>query len=250
MFAGTAHVILGSGLTVAGAMYCMSFTRLPYFRSLGAPCSSGLLVVLAASLTLGPAIVVVGSRFGVFDPKRAHRERGWRSIGTVVVRWPGAVVVATTAIALVGLLALPAYTTNYNDRYYIPAFTPANIGYHASDRHFPQARMEPEILMVEADHDLRDPAGMIVLDKVAKNVFHIPGIARVQDITRPLGTPIVHGSVPFQISMQTANEVENLKYLHDAVANLTKVSDQLQVTINITEQLADLTHRLTGVTHD
>src|ERR1700730_10317042 len=50
--------------------------------------------------------------------------------------------------------------------------------------------------------------------------------------------------------MQTANEVENLKYLHDAISNLTTVSDQLQVTINITEQLADLTHRLTGVTHD
>ena len=110
--------------------------------------------------------------------------------------------------------------------------------------------MEPELLMVEADHDLRDPAGMIVLDKVAKNVFHIPGIARVQDITRPLGTPIDHGTVPFQVSMQTANEVENLQYLHDAISNLTKVSDQLLVTINITEQLADLTHQLTGVTHD
>jgi putative drug exporter of the RND superfamily len=250
MFSGTAHVIVGSGLTVAGAMACLSFCRLPYFQTLGVPCSIGLLVVLAASLTLGPALVAVVSRFGVLDPKRAHRERGWRRIATAVVRWPAPVLAATTAIALVGLLALPGYTTNYNDRYYIPGYTPANVGYHASDRHFPQARMEPEILMVEADHDLRDPAGMIVLDKIAKNVFHIPGIARVQDITRPLGTPIVHGSVPFQISMQTANEVENLKYLHGAISNLTKVSDQLQVTINITEQLADLTHRLTGVTHD
>src|SRR6201998_3618214 len=250
MFSGTAHVIVGSGLTVAGAMACLSFCRLPYFQTLGVPCSLGLLLVLAASLTFGPALVVVVSRFGVLDPKRAHRERGWRRIGTVVVRWPAPVLAATTAVALVGLLALPAYTTNYNDRYYIPGYTPANVGSHASDRHSPQARMEPELLMVEADHDLRDPAGMIVLDKVAKNVFHIPGIARVQDITRPLGTPIDHSSVPFQVSLQTANEVENLKYLHDAVANLTKVSDQLQVAINITEQLPDLTHRLTGVTHD
>jgi putative drug exporter of the RND superfamily len=250
MFSGTAHVIIGSGLTVAGAMYCMSFTRLPYFHSLGLPCSLGLLVVLAAALTLGPAIVVVASRFGIFDPKRAHRERGWRRIGTVVVRWPGAVLVATTAIALVGLLALPAYTTNYNDRYYIPAFTPANIGYHASDRHFPQARMEPEILMVEADHDLRNPADMLVLDRIARGIFHIPGIARVQDITRPLGTPIDHSSIPFQISMQSTQTIENLKYLKDSMANLGKVNDELGVTINITQHIADLTHQLTGVTHD
>src|SRR5271168_5352771 len=250
MFSGTAHVIVGSGLTVAGAMYCMSFTRLPYFHSLGVPCSFGLLVVLAASLTLGPAMVVVGSRFGVFDPKRAHRERGWRRIGTMVVRWPGPVLVAATAVALVGLLALPGYTTNYNDRYYIPGYTPANIGYHASDRHFPQARMEPELLMVEADHDLRDPADMLVLDRIARGVFHIPGIARVQNITRPLGTPIDHSSIPFQISMQSTQTIENSKYLHDAIDNLGKISDELGVTIGITQRIADLTHQLTGITHD
>src|ERR1700756_2000021 len=250
MFSGTAHVIVGSGLTVAGAMYCMSFTRLPYFHSLGAPCSLGLLVVLAASLTLGPAMVVVASRFGVLDPKRAHRERGWRRIGTAVVRWPGAVLVATTVIALVGLLALPAYTTNYNDRYYIPGYTPANIGYHASDRHFPQARMEPELLMVEADHDLRNPADMLVLDRIARGVFHIPGIARVQDITRPLGTPIDHSSVPFQISMQSTPTIENMKYLKDRMADMLRMGDQLQQIINITTHMQDLLAQLQAVTHD
>ena len=35
MFHGTAHVILGSGLTIAGAMLCLSFTRLPYFQTHG-----------------------------------------------------------------------------------------------------------------------------------------------------------------------------------------------------------------------
>jgi RND superfamily putative drug exporter len=250
MFAGTAHVIVGSGLTVAGAMYCMSFTRLPYFHSLGAPCSLGLLVVLAASLTLGPAMVVVASRFGVFDPKRAHQERGWRRIGTAVVRWPGAVLVATTVIALVGLLALPAYTANYNDRYYIPGYTPANIGYHASDRHFPQARMEPELLMVEADHDLRNPADMLVLDRIARGVFHIPGIARVQNITRPLGTPIDHSSIPFQISMQSTQTLENLKYLKDRMADMLKMSDQLGHMIDITTRMEQLLRQLTDVTHD
>ena len=32
---------------------------------------------------------------------------------------------------------------------------------------------------------------MLVLDKVAKAVFHVPGVAQVQTITRPLGTPLV-----------------------------------------------------------
>ena len=62
--------------------------------------------------------------------------------------------------------------------------------------------MNPELLMIETDHDMRNPADMLVIDRIAKSVFHIPGIARVQTITRPLGTPIEHTSIPFQISMQ------------------------------------------------
>ena len=57
--------------------------------------------------------------------------------------------------------------------------------------------MNPELLMIETDHDLRNPADLLVIDRVAKSMFHQPGIGRVQTITRPLGTPIEHSSIPF-----------------------------------------------------
>lgn len=75
MFKSTAHVIVGSGLTVAGALLCLSFTRLPYFQTLGLPAALGVLVTLAAALTMAPAVMVIGSRFGLLDPKRAMRTR-------------------------------------------------------------------------------------------------------------------------------------------------------------------------------
>ena len=53
MFHGTAHVILGSGLTIAGATFCLTFTRLPYFQTLGIPLAIGMVVVVCAALTLG-----------------------------------------------------------------------------------------------------------------------------------------------------------------------------------------------------
>ena len=40
MYHSTAHVVLGSGLTIAGAMYCLSFCRLPYFRHSAYPVPS------------------------------------------------------------------------------------------------------------------------------------------------------------------------------------------------------------------
>ena len=41
MYRGTAHVILGSGLTIAGATFCLSFARSPYFKTLGIPVRGG-----------------------------------------------------------------------------------------------------------------------------------------------------------------------------------------------------------------
>ena len=82
MFGGTAHVVLGSGLTIAGATYCLSFTRVPYFQSMGVPLAIGMVICVVAALTLGPAIITIASRFGkVLEPKRAMRVRGWRKIG-------------------------------------------------------------------------------------------------------------------------------------------------------------------------
>jgi RND superfamily putative drug exporter len=169
---------------------------------MGVPCAVGTLVAVLAAMTLGPAVVVVGSRFGLFEPKRAINSRGWRRIGTMVVRWPGPVLAATLALALVGLVTLPGYKTNYDARVYLPQDIPANVGYAAADRHFGTARMNPELLMVQSDHDLRNPADFLVIDKIAKSIFRVPGIARVQTITRPDGKPIKHSTIPFQMSMQ------------------------------------------------
>jgi RND superfamily putative drug exporter len=250
MYRGTAHVVLGSGLTVASAVACLCFTRLPYFQSLGLPAAIGILIALAASLTLGPAVLVIASHFGLFDPKRVLQTRGWRRIGTAIVRWPAPVLVVATAVALVGLLALPGYKTSYDTRPYIPATAAANVGYTAAERHFSRARLEPELLMIEADHDLRNPADMLVLEKVAKGVVRIPGIAQVQSITRPLGAPLDHSSIAFQVSQQSVGQVQNLKYQMDRARDLLRQSDELTKTIGILQQQYALQQQLAGATHD
>jgi putative drug exporter of the RND superfamily len=250
MYRGTAHVVLGSGLTVASAVACLSFTRLPYFQSLGPPAAIGIVVALVASLTLGPAVLVIASFFGLFDPKRVLQTRGWRRIGTAIVRWPAPVLAVATAVALIGLLALPGYKTSYDTRPYVPASTPANVGYTAAERHFSRARLEPELLMIEADHDLRDPADMLILERVAKGVFHVPGIAQVQSITRPLGTPLDHSSIPFQLSQQSVGQVMNLKYQKDRAGDLLRQAGELRKTINILQQQYALQQQSAAATHE
>ncbi len=250
MYRGTSHVILGSGLTVAGAVFCLTFTRLPYFKALGIPSAIGVLVALVAALTLAPAVLTIGSRFGLLEPKRTARTRGWRRIGTAIVRWPGPILVASLAVAFIGLLALPGYKTSYDVGAYLPDDAPSNIGYAAAERHFSKARLNPELLMIDTDHDLRNPTDMILLERVAKAVFHTTGIAQVQSITRPLGTPLDHTSIPFQISAQSAGQIQNLGYQQDRANDLLKQVGEIDKTIGILRQQYTLQQQSVAATHD
>ena len=249
MYHGTAHVILGSGLTIAGATFCLHFTRLPYFQTLGIPLAIGMLVAVAAALTMAPALLSICSRVGLFEPKRSTQTRGWRRVGTAVVRWPGPILAASVAVVLVGLIALPSYRPAYNDRAYLPQDVPANEGYAAADRHFPQARMNPELLLIEADHDVRNPADMLVVDRVAKAIFHTPGIGRVQTITRPLGTPLQHSSIPFLIGMQGTTQQLNQDYMNNVMANMLKQANDMQSTIDSMSKMQTITVQMAATTH-
>jgi len=249
-FRSVAPVVLGSGLTIAGAMLCLSLTRMPIFQSIGVPCAVGLLVAVAVALTLVPAVLAVGSRFGLIDPKRMTESRRWRRIGTAVVRWPAPILATTLAIAALGLIALPGYTTSYNDRLYLPQDVPSSLGASAADRHFSQSRMMPDILMVETDHDMRNPADFLVLNKLAKAIFRVPGVARVQGITRPEGTPIEHTSIPFLISLQNAGQLQNVRYIRDRINDMLKIADLLDRQIALTKRLYELQARSTALTHE
>lgn len=249
MFGGTAHVIVGSGLTIASATFCLSFTRLPYFQTLGVPLAVGMLVLIVTAMTFGPAMVTVGARF--LDPKRSGRVRGWRKVGAAVVRWPGAILVSSIAISLIGLLALPGYKTSYNDRLYLPDDISANQGYAAAERHFSPARLNPEILMIESDRDLRNPADFLVIEKIAKAIFQVDGIGRVQTITRPDGTPIENTSIPYMISQNSTLQRLNEKYNSDRTADMTNQVADMDRTIasmdkmqTITEEMADTTAKM------
>jgi putative drug exporter of the RND superfamily len=248
-YRGIAPVVLASGLTIAGAILCLSFTRLPYFHSLGVPCAAGMLVTVAVALTLVPAVLVVGSRFGLFEPKRRIGVRGWRRIGTAIVRWPAPILASSCAVALIGLLTLPGYKTSYNDRLYLPKDIPANLGYAAADRHFSQARMMPEILLLESDHDLRNSADFLVLNKVAKAVLRIQGISRVQGITRPEGTPIEHTSIPFLLSMQNAGMMQDVKYMKNRINDMQQQIAELTKMLGVMQQQLALMQQMVAVTH-
>ncbi|MGV0653876.1 RND family transporter [Mycolicibacterium thermoresistibile] len=257
-YRSVAKVVLASGLTIAGAIACLSFTRLPHFQPLGIPGAVGLLVAVAVALTLVPATIALGSRFGLFEPKRRVMTHRWRRIGTAVVRWPVPILTAAVALSLVGLLTLPGYNPSYSDQEFIPDDIPASEGYKAAARHFPASAMSvPDVVLIEADRDMRNPADLLVLNKVAKKIFEVPGVANVQSVTRPEGRQIEHTTIPFMLSMSQASQRLALPFQRARMDDMLKQADELTETIalmrrmqSLMEEMVATTHSMVGTTHE
>lgn len=233
---GVSHVVLGSGLAVAGATFCLTFTRLNYFNTMGIPCAVAMLTAVAAALTFGPALLAIGSRFGLFEPKSKGSTGIWRKVGTSVVRWPGRLLAASSIVMLIGAAMIPTYRPNYDDRIYVPDSTPAKQGYQAADRHFPVSKLNSDMLLVESDHDMRNSTDMIALDRVARSIFHTPGVGMIQSVTRPLGTPLEHSSFTFTMGTMGTK-------LRELIPFLTDYNNRVTAMVEITDRMTDLLRR-------
>ncbi|WP_326545268.1 RND family transporter [Mycolicibacterium sp. ND9-15] len=249
-FRGTAKVVLGSGLTIAGALLCLSFTRLPSFKVLGVPSAVGVVTAVMVALTLTPAIIAVGGRFKWFEPKRKIKVPRWRRVGTAIVRWPAPILAASCAVALVGLLALPGYQPTYNDQESIPKDIPAAVGLQAAQRHFPASQMSaPDVLLVEADHDMRNPTDFLILNKLAKGVLAVPGVASVQGPTRPAGTPLEHTSIPYMLSMSQASQMQMMPFQRARMDEMLDQAEDMAATIALMKRMYGLMQELAATTH-
>ena len=111
--------------------------------------------------------------------------------------------------------------------------------------------------MIESDHDLRNPADFLVLNKLAKGVLDVPGISKVQAVTRPEGTPIAHTTIPYMLSMQQAGQQQFLHFQQARMDDMLKQADMLGQTIAIMQnmyalmqQMVTTTHKMVTTTHE
>jgi putative drug exporter of the RND superfamily len=248
-YRSVAPVIIGSGLTIAGACYCLSLARLDYFHTMGPAVAISMLFTIAAALTLAPALLTLGSLFGLFDPKRASRGQLYRRIGTSVVRWPKPIFVASCAVVMAGAIFVPSYRVSYDDRAYQPDDASANLGFAASDRHFSQSKLFSEMLMVETDHDMRNSADFISLDRVAKSLIRLPGVAMVQSITRPLGRPLEHATIPYLFTIQGSGSGQQLPFNEQQNENTDTQAEIQTRSVEVLGRVLDLTQKMSDELH-
>src|SRR5262249_21839745 len=135
------------------------------------------------------------------------------------------------------------------DRDFAPASVESSKGYAAADRHFPKSQLSTDVLYVQSDHDMRNTTDMISLDRIAKNIFHVPGIALIQSVTRPNGRPLEHASLPYATGSVGTKIGENIGLLRDRIADIDTIAAKTGTVIEATRRLEDITRELSVGTH-
>ncbi|BBY43715.1 MMPL/RND family transporter [Mycolicibacterium celeriflavum] len=234
---GVAPVIVGSALTIAAALTSLSFAEIGMFRSTGIPCAVGVLVAMLASMSLTPALIALAGRRGRLEPRPSTGARRWRRIGVHVARWPAPILTASAVLIVVSAIPVAGLRIGWNEPAATPADTESNQGYAAADRHFGANHLLATVVNVAAPHDIRNPAGLIAVERITRQIMEIPGVRMVQSASRPAGTVPDEATLSWQagiIGEQFAATIDGfterlggIAALDNALGSMTTAVDQL-----------------------
>jgi putative drug exporter of the RND superfamily len=183
--------IFASGLTVALSMLVLLIADTRSISSLGPVFAIGVVCVLAAGLTLLPALLTIGGRSAFwprratveFDPSaEAHVHRGvWRRIGDRVMQRPGLALAVTALLFGVGALGLLAYKEDYSIANAFKKDTESVDGFRALEQAFPAGTSNPTTVLVEREDGSVRPADVEAVRRQIRTVPEVASVSRVME---------------------------------------------------------------------
>jgi RND superfamily putative drug exporter len=179
------EAIAYSGLTVAAALLTLLLAPFGIYRGIGPALAIGIGVMLAASLTLTPALLAIFGR-AAFWPNRPQPDRQrpplWGRLAERVVRRP--VVTLAAGVVLFGALAagLVGYRTGGVSNS-VPASSDSSAGAAVLAAHFPKATADSDQLLLRFRSSVWDDP--VVLDRAQSQ---LGGAVVFQSLTGPLGS--------------------------------------------------------------
>ncbi|GID28509.1 MMPL family transporter [Paractinoplanes brasiliensis] len=177
--------IIASAATVAVGMLCLTLAELNSTSGLGPVAAIGIVVGLAAMISLLPALLVicgrwlfwpVRPRFGTAEPTATGF---WARLGARIARHPRRVWIGT-AVAL-GAMALGLLQSNAVGLTSAQQFTteqPSTVAEQALARHFPAGGGQPVTVIANASS----------AERVSRELAAVPGISEVAE-------PVVKGDL-------------------------------------------------------
>ncbi len=185
-----ARALLTSAGTVFVGLMLMGTTRFKLFSSTGPSVALGLVVTLAATLTLTPALLVLLARWtpksfaGITRPSSGFWDRfAHRILRRPTLSW------AAGLILMLPFAALGTQTTFTNDTLLeMPSDTPSANGLRLVAKKFGDGAVTPLTVVIESKDDLRKSSGLAWLDQVSRMLSRQKYLSEVRSATQPLGS--------------------------------------------------------------
>ncbi len=185
-----AIALMTSAGTVFVGLMLMGTTKFKLFSSTGPSVALGLVITLAASLTLAPALLVLLARW---RPRSFHGMTGptsgfWESFAHRVLAKP--LLSWSVALALmIPLAALGTQTTFTQDTLLeMPERTASAEALRLVARKFGAGIAAPLTVVLESDENLRESQGLALIDDVSRKLARQKWLTEVRSATQPLGS--------------------------------------------------------------
>lgn len=197
---GVWPTILYATSTVFAAFFLIGFANFGLYRS-GAGVAVGLLVMLAAVMTLTPALILLLGR-ALFWPRwpergaEGAREQGrsklWAAAANLASRRSALVLVAAVVL-LAPLTLLFQGKRSFDDVSEIDPKLGSVVGFHQTERAFGAGEVFPLTFAVTSSESMRTPSAFAALEQASAELAHQPGVRQVRSATRPLGERMTIG---------------------------------------------------------
>jgi putative drug exporter of the RND superfamily len=184
--------VVFAALTVSAALFCLLISSFGVYRGIGPALAISILLMLAASITLTPALVAIGGR-AMFWPTRvrpgSHHEGLWGRVAERCARRP--VLTCTAGVAVLGILALGFLgfaTTGFSGGNASPAGSQSAEGSAVLAEYFPASVTNPtDLLLVFPEPVWSSPAELDALAQAQASFSASPLLHSVNGPTNPLG---------------------------------------------------------------
>jgi RND superfamily putative drug exporter len=138
-------------------------------------------------------------------------------------------------LTLVAALPLAGLHIGWNEPAATPSSSESNRGYSMNAKHFSTNSLLPDIVTVQADHDLRNPAGLIAIERITRQIMAVPGVHMVQSATRPDGKVPDQATFSYQagvLGRQFDDTVDSLTQRLGRISELDNALAQAQAAVD------------------
>lgn len=258
------RLVLAWTATVTSLCAATLLMKYPELRGIGVAASTAACVA---------ALVTVTVTAGFADSLTRHTEprrlagAGWGArirLCRIVFRHPKSAVALVGACIAIGLAVLPGHDVS------MQGIGRASVHDASGDRGdaFPPGRLSAQTVVVVADHDLRNPRGLLAVDRLTHQLMALPDVRLVQSASWPAGLPWSEATLAHQLGelnrevqadgMSAGASSNSMAQLPATVARLQSSVNQLQSALDrgasglvpLNTSLATLRANVTDIGHN